>query len=281
MFKKFLPLVLASAFFSVTITSCGPDISREQADVNAVDTSDYDDDEDNVTYILPSPLQIASIFRRSGMEFVTGITNPTANTANYTGTFNRSVAMGIYSADLAYTIVNNQNQEALNYLKSVKEISNDLGLGSVFDSESFIKRFERNLGNEDSLAFVVSDLQIDMDAYLEENDKEYIAVLIFAGAWVESVYLGSKTIEKTNNQKLSSRLGEQFIILNNLTKALRAHRKSNEQISGLLQELQAIQAEFDAVVSDPDEAADLQKEHLDALTASIGLFRAKLIAGSL
>jgi hypothetical protein len=281
MYKKLISLVLTASFLATVFTSCGPDHTSDQADATADSNSADDDTDDNITYVLPSPLQIASIFRRSGMEYVSGITNPPANTANYTGTFSRSVAMGVYSADLAYTIVNNQNQEALNYLKSVKELSNELGLGSVFDSDGFVKRFESNLGNEDSLAFVVSDLQIDMDSYLEENEKEYIAVLVFAGAWIESVYLGSKTIEKSDNPKLTNRVGEQFIILNNLIKALKAHRKSNEQIPALLKELEEIQKAFDAVVSDPDEAIDLHRDHLNSLTASITELRKKITAGTL
>ncbi|MDQ3190509.1 MAG: hypothetical protein M3Q58_02860 [Bacteroidota bacterium] len=277
-------LVFSSILFSLfLLSSCDEKKAEEQPDSETIDITDDITDEENITYILPSPLQIASIFKRSGMEYVSGISNPTANAEKYTGIFSKSLAMGIYSADLAYGIVNNQTQEAMNNLKTIKNISGDLGLASVFDTESLLTRFENNLGNEDSLAYIVSDLQMDMDVYLEENQKEHLAVLIFTGAWIESMYLGSKTVEKADNKKLSNRIGEQFIILDNLIKALKSKNKANESIPLLITELEHIKTLFDSVTNETEDQSsfNIKEQDLNLLSIKIQELRLKITEGNL
>ena len=276
--------VVFTAFFillSLLIATCSPEKPRER--VVSEETEDYLSLNDEVTYILPSPLQIASIFKRSGMTYIPGITNPASNAKNYTGAFNQSLAMGVYSADLAYSIVNNQTQEALSHLKTLKDISHDLGFASVFETESIINRFENNLGNEDSLTQIISDLQMDMDIYMEENEKAHLGAIIFTGAWIESVYLGSKTIEKNNNVTLSGKVGEQFIILENLIKTLHAKRNANDKIHLLIIELQKLKKYFDTIANKEENENDpfnMREEDLNQLTSAIQSLRSKIIAGN-
>jgi hypothetical protein len=281
MLKKLLSFTLALSFVSVLFTSCGTDVTKNQAVVLDDEDAENANSEDEVTYILPSPLQIASIFKRSGMSYVSGIASNPDDINKYTGAFNKALAMGVYSADLAYTVVNKQNQESLTYLKTIRELADGIGLSSVFDSENLLSRFEKNVGNEDSLAYIISDLQIDMDAYLEENEKEHLAMLIFTGAWTESVFIGSKTVEKNNNQKITNRLGEQFVILGNLIKALQTQQKANEQIPMLIAELQTIHELFKNIVVDTESVSeDINEDQLKNLTAAVGNLRARIVEGS-
>jgi hypothetical protein len=282
MLKKLFSLSLIISTLPILFSSCGSDVTKEQAILSLDEENEEDTNaEDQITYILPSPLQIASIFKKSGMAYISGLANNPDNTNKYTGSFNKALAMGVYSADLAYTVVNKQTQESLNYLKTVRELANGVGLSSIFDSDNFLARFEKNIGNEDSLAYIISDLQIDMDAYLEENEKEHIAILIFAGAWTESVFLGSKTIENNSNQKVSNRLGEQFIVLGNLIKALQSEQKSSEKIPALITDFQAIHDLFKGIVVDTESISEeINEIQLKNLTVSVENLRKKIVEGS-
>ncbi|HET6244092.1 MAG: hypothetical protein H0V01_06140 [Bacteroidetes bacterium] len=278
----FIP-VLSAISFSLVLSSCQTEVPKENVQLET-ETVQGDLGDQNVTYILPSPLQIASIFKRSGLEYISGLTNPVSNSKNYAGIFSKSLAMGVYSADLAYGIINNQTQDALNNLKTIKDISSDLGLSSIFETETLLTRFESNMGNEDSLAYIISDLQMDMDAYLEENEKEHLAVLIFTGAWIESMYIGSKAVSKANNQKLSNRLGEQFIILDNLIKALKVKQNANESIPKLITALEDIKTNFDSFTKETEETSEaiiMKEEELKLLSSKVQDLRSKIIAGNL
>ena len=283
MINKISPVAYTLFFIlsSLLIASCSSEKPREQ--VISEETEDYLSLNDDVTYILPSPLQIASIFKRSGMTYISGVTNPPSNVDNYTDAFNQSLAVGVYSADLAYSIVNNQTQEALNHLKALKDLSHDLGFANVFETESIISRFENNLGNEDSLTHIISDLQMDMDIYMEENEKAHLAAIIFTGAWIESVYLGAKTIEKGNNVSLSGKVSEQFIILENLIKTLNAKRNANGKILLLITELQNLKKHFDTIANKEEsenEPFNIREEDLNKLTSAVQSLRSKIIAGN-
>jgi hypothetical protein len=238
----------------------------------------------SVTYILPSPLQIASIFKRSGLEYVSGLGSPPSNSTNYTGSFQKSLGLGIYSADLAYCIVNNQSQDAMNYLQTLRSLSDDLGFSVIFDAEGILSRFEKNIGNEDSLAYIIADLQLELDAYLEENEKEHLGVIIFTGAWVESLYLGSRTVQK-GNKRLADRLGEQFVILTNLTKALKVHKGQNEKIPALLVELESLKYIIEQIGSENEDEefslTDINDEGLEKISKSVEAIRAKFVNGNI
>lgn len=246
--KSFLLIFITSLFIA-----CGGDKTNQtqEKEENKTENQKENDNKekeksvsasDEVSYALPSPLQIASIFKRSGLEYDASFTNPHDRYSNYNSTFIKKVNFGIYSADLAYSVLNNQNQAAINYVKSLSELSRNLWMINVFESASTLKRFEKNIGNVDSLTSIISDFQMELDDYLSEQGLSDNSLTIFAGAWIESMYIGSKVVEKNNNVKLQKRLAEQSIILNNLIKEMEKERYDiNKE---LLNDLKSIDSHF-------------------------------------
>src|ERR1700741_4419838 len=81
-----------------------------------------------VTITLPSPLQLANIFKKSGLKYKTGIGNSPKNATKYNNSnFIRAVNLGIYSTDLAYALMNKQFDESKSYLKACQDLSTGLG----------------------------------------------------------------------------------------------------------------------------------------------------------
>lgn len=281
---SFLSMKYFSFFLSagILISSCsGEKTSEEKETVQQEEM--IEEQEASTSFILPSPLQIANIFKKSGLNYLPGITNPVENTSKYTTNFSKALALGTYSSDIAYNIVNKKPQEALNYLKVIKQLASDLGMSNVFESESLLLRFEKNIGNEDSLAYIIADLQIGFDSFLEDNEKEYLSVIIFTGAWIESMYVGSKSSEGMKNEKLYSKLGEQFNILNNLIKALEIHKESSPSIPALATELGEIKKvfiEFGFSIEDDAKEIALTEENVAKLSTSIEAVRTKFVSGN-
>ena len=86
-----------------------------------------DENEDMYNFVMPSPLQIAAIFKRAGLKYARETTNDIDNVSNYTDRVTKALNFGVYAADLSYCVLNKQPQDAVKYMKTIKTLSDDLG----------------------------------------------------------------------------------------------------------------------------------------------------------
>lgn len=279
-------IIKGSLFFAASILfiSCGNETPKdENLNITTEDTTVTVETSD-VSYSLPSPLQIASIFKKSGLKFKAGVTSQEKDPGKYTTNLNKALNLGVYSADLSYTVLNKQNQEAMNYMKLSRQLADNLGMGSVFEEGNLSKRFEKNLSNEDSLAYIIAELQMVTDMYLDENDQQQITSIVFAGAWIESMYVGSKVFDK-GDKELNNKLAEQMTILGSIIGALKAQEAKDANIASLLADLESVRAIYVELPSvknanpDSDVAMTLTDDETAQLTKKIEELRTKFIKG--
>ena len=258
--------------------SCGGDTQPPVEDEPVADTTEVEMAtevaNDEVTYMLPSPLQIVSLFKNAGLEYVGGITNPKENVNNYNSKYNQKLNFGVYAADMAYTITNNQTQESINYLNSLRELSEKIWLTDVINTMGVSERLEKNVGNEDSLVTIMADLQMDLDDYLDENGASYTGSIIFAGAWIESMYLALNG-HSNNNEKLIVRLSEQSYILENIINAVKQANEDSDY-DELVTSLEGVYSHFNEL---SDENSTLSNEKIESIKASITELRTNIING--
>jgi hypothetical protein len=244
--KAALPLkgILASALI-VSLFSCGSSTPASEPDANgtkdsALSANKVQKDE-HPSFALPSPLQIASIFKKAGLKYYPNLANPFENASKYnSGKINQALNLGVYSADLSYCTLNHQNQDSKNYMKASRDLAGQLGLSKVFEADNLANRFEKNLGAEDSLASIIAEMQMQTDMILEEREQEYVSATVFAGAWLESMYIGGKVYEKGKEKNVSARLIEQMSIAQNIIKALKAFEQKDPAITPLIADMEAI-----------------------------------------
>jgi hypothetical protein len=281
-------MVKSSLFMAASIMfiSCGSDNATDTIETPTEDTTVTVETSD-VSYSLPSPLQIASIFKKSGLKFKAGVTSQQKDPGKYTTALNKAINLGVYSADLSYTVLNKQSQEAMTYMKLCRQLADNLNMGSVFEEANLSKRFEKNLSNEDSLAYIIAELQMVTDMYLDENDQQQITSIVFAGAWIESMYVGSKVFEKGKDKELNNKLAEQMTILGSIVNALKAQQAKDANISGLVADLETVKVIYDALPSvkamNADENSEkemtLTDDEVAQLTKKIEELRTKFING--
>ena len=273
---KVAAILLATSF----LASCGSSNEQETAIVEEEMVAEgeeiTDSDIDQIDYILPSPLQIAELFKNAGLTYVSDLTNSHENVNNYNSKYDQKLNYGIYAADMAYCIMNNQTQESINSLATLKKLSEKIWMTDIMGSMGLSNRLEANVGNEDSLTYIMADLQMQMDSYLEENGMSYTGSIIFTGAWIETMYLGAKVNETLANPKLISRLSEQSIILENLMSAIKQNDDDNE-FADLLADLEKINTHFEGFNSQSEKEFSLSDEAIKGLTADITALRTKII----
>ncbi len=241
--KWTLPVALVAA-----LSSCGGEKTEEKTNTPPPDTSattnETPDSMETHSFMLPSPLRIAYLFKQSGMKYYAGLTNAKDNAKKYSTNFAQSLALGVYSSDMAYNVLNKQKDDAVGYLKLVKDLSDKIGISNVFDSESLMDRFEKNIEKEDSIMFIVSELQSKTDEFLDNNNRRSTAAVIFSGAWVESMYLGSKSAERSKDKKFYNQVLDQLGTLETLINILK-REKQDASISGLVEQLNSIKGIYD------------------------------------
>ena len=268
---------MALAFIASTfLQSCGgsheePTETTEETPVEEVVIETIEDD---VTYMLPSPLQVVSLFKNAGLEYVGGITNPKENVNNYNSKYNQKLNFGVYAADMAYAITNNQSQESINYLNAIRELSEKIWMTDVINSIGVAERLEKNVGNEDSLVSIMADLQMQLDDYLDENGSSYAGSVIFAGAWVETMFLALNG-NNNDNEKLTSRLSEQSYVVENIILAV-TQANEDKEYDDLIASLEGVKSHFNDLSGDNKV---LSNEKLDSLKTAIIELRTKIING--
>src|SRR5690606_25163038 len=140
---------------------------------------------------IPSPASTLQDMATWGVGYDNSILNDSKNSSKYTTEFQKSINLGIYNIDMAYAMVNEKGPDVLAYMKDILILSDGLGLrGAV--STMVGKRAESNLNSKDSLFKILDEIFVKSDTYLRTNERVYTAATVFAGSWIESLYLNCK-----------------------------------------------------------------------------------------
>ncbi len=286
------------AVLSFFVVSCE---NKQPKDIEVTDNIENVDTTDsrivslgNRLFSIPSPIQTAYLIQSSGVSYNKNILNNPSFSSKYSTKVSKSLNLGIYGADLGYVNLYEQTQDAITYLNACKKISDDLGITTAFTPE-FQKKFEKNLGNKDSLLSIVSDAYKLIDVYLQNNQNNDLGSLILAGGWIESLYFATTAYKTNSNEELKNRIGEQKYSLINLIKLLEMYA-NGEDFEDLLGKLRDLNDSFDKVeieyiYAKPETQKDkkltilnnktevkITKELIDEITLKITSIRNDIVA---
>jgi hypothetical protein len=201
----------------------------------------------NTLFSIPSPYQVAILIKELKIDYNRDMLNNPSKSSSYTDNFDKAINFGIYGADLGYLNIYGQTPDAINYFSVLKIMSQELGISGAFDKPT-ITRIENNMGNKDSLLYIMSNTYRKADSYLKENNRNDVGVLILAGGWIESNHiLAQIAINKNAPQDIINRIGEQKHPLDNLIKILSPYYNQSEKYASLLDGLIDLAYEFDGV----------------------------------
>jgi frataxin-like iron-binding protein CyaY len=243
--------VFTLSVLAVLAVSCGgeePTVDQIENPIEKKDPSSTQLMEiDGKVFSIPSPIQTAILIKNAGTNYNKDILNAPSKVTNYSTSFKKAVNLGIYGADLGYVTMYDQTQDAISFLTAVKSIADDLGVSSAFDLE-LVERFEKNIGNQDSLLVLVSDAYKSSDRYLKGNQQNDIGGLILAGGWIESLYFATNSAKMTDNKEIIKRIGEQKTTVYNLIKLLTPYYSKTE-FTKLIDDLMELNEIYDQVES--------------------------------
>ncbi len=231
---------------------------------------------ENVTFKLPSPLELYIFLKDDNVTFNGDILNSDDKLASYETTSVRAINFGIYASDLAYCTVFDKNQETFNYFKIVKDLADELGLIEGFDA-SMLERLDENINNSDSLYEISNDSYWNATISLESEDDLNVLPLIVAGGWIESLYIATKSLEEFSaDRETIIRIADQQLILERLIEDFDSFG-DNSPTKELHSKLIDLQMVFDELYENDDDTIMTEEQYIN-ISAAVAKLRTELIS---
>lgn len=224
-----MPLKKITSFFlaSILLVACNTKQNeKETIPQTAIEKTNSLESED-LDFVLPKFISLARSFQAAGLTYQADHTNPIANIKNYQLHNHQVLNMGVYSTDLAYCGINDKIQEARNYLIEIQRLAKESGLDAIYSENEIIKKLEKGLNNQESIEDYIYEIEDKAETYFENNDLRYVAIVQFAGAWIEGMYLGVKNPEIRNNKDLAITVADQMILVETILKGLDSYPKKD------------------------------------------------------
>ena len=201
----------------------------------------------DVVQQIPSPLEISMLLKEVGTKYDVSLLNSADNISKYNSKYKKALNLGIYGTDLGYTNIYEQNQDAIFYLNSIKDLADGLNIGQFFDFGT-IKRLATNSSNLDSLLLLTTQNFNEINAYLQDQKRANLSVLLLTGGWLEAVHLTGQISQKNpDNKALMEKIGEQKIILDNIKLLLEFYKETDPNIGDLYQDMVMLEEAFEEI----------------------------------
>lgn len=257
--KNTLLLILIAIFSSYFISSSCKKKENKNKDTVAIDSDSIliqqkIQQAKEIFYSLPAPQEVAELLtnQQNDTYFDQSLLNDLDNSNKYTTEIAQAYNLGIYSADLSYASLYEQNQIVIKYMATNKTLAGDLGIINAFDKET-IDKLQDNVNNRDQIMRIISENFMNSDAYLQESNRQDIGAMILLGGWIEGMYIATKLsdFKTSKNKKLVSSILEQKLSLELTVKFLENYKNYDglrlfyDDINGLYKIYESIPTEID------------------------------------
>lgn len=211
-----------------------------------------------IFFVLPSPIEISSLIKNSGVYFQKELLNRTENLAGYSTSSSRAIALGVYCADLSYVSLYEQYPLAMEYMNVSRNLTESLGILKSIDPEKF-RLLEDNVLNKDLIIDLVSEMYMQSNDQLREQDRYSLAALMLIGAWVESMYLATQSVrvDDKSHELLIQQILDQKLSLESIKIVLRDNQ-SDSMIQPIYLDVLQLEKLFNRSVKNAKENEDSQ-----------------------
>jgi len=184
----------------VAVVSCKPKESEKDTFTPGFSTYKADSTGTNAPeekmethYGLLTPVEICVIFNRLGVPYNNAALNPTSNSDFYLSNSKAAINTGIYGVDFGYLKMFGIGQDVINYMVTIREMSNKLGIPDHYLLEP-IKRVQNDMSNPDTITALMEKAYTDIENHLRESGRESTVGLMVMGGWVEAMYIATHLV---------------------------------------------------------------------------------------
>lgn len=174
-----------------------------------------------VLYDLPTPIEVSMLIKNWGVPYPELLNDP-ANASAYLTRKKQALNLGVYITDMSTAGLYEQTQTVLRYRHALQTLIEALGLQTVV-SKDVIQEIEDNINDKNRLLEILSDIYASAAKYLSNDDRDFYALAIMTGSWVEGMYIAVSMIDEnqpSNEGKMKQVLNENKATFDILWKAL-------------------------------------------------------------
>ena len=219
---------------------------------------------------IPSPVGSINELSAWGVDYNNALLVDAKKQLAASSEFSKALALGVFNIDMSYAMVNNKGEDVLKYMKTVVTTSDALGLKGAVD-QMVGKRAEQNLSNKDSLLKILDEIFVKSDSYLRTNERVYTASSVFAGSWIEGLYLACKLGESVTDGAAKANVWDQRFYLNNLITLMEDY-KDKKEAADLNNNFREIHKE----INDIKDPKDMNDAKFKSISAKIYALRDKV-----
>lgn len=203
-----------------------------------------------ILYTLPAPVEVASLIKESGAKYDEDLLNDINKVSTYTSNLKMALNLGIYSTDMSFANIFNQSQKTVDYITSLKQLTERLGIVQLIDEET-INKFESQQSSKDEMLNIVSEVYMNANQYLNENNRKNVAVAVMVGGWTEGLYIALNIVNSGDkmNKQLAERIIAQKLSLQTVMNILDSHNQNgyDDDLTYLAGKMQEIKTIYDEV----------------------------------
>ncbi len=244
--------------------------SKKAKEVNRMELQALENKIEENVYPLPTSAEVIKKLTDMDLGYILGSTNTPENSRNYVESYNRSVNIGVYGADLSYATLYNMQQDVIDYLSAIRTLALEQNLSKIYD-ESLYDRIKANFDNRDTLVYILTGAFDRTYAYMVDAGQANLAMLMVGGAWVEGMYLTLAVSESGGHLS-----GFESVLLDQkksfeLFEELAEPHSEDPLVSRLLGTMQPVR-EFYAGIG-----TSLTFEDIEAMKVAVNAIRSELI----
>jgi hypothetical protein len=150
-------------------------------------------EKNEIFYGLLTPTEITAIFNRLSVPYQKAALNPTGNKSLYTSNAKASINLGIYGVDFGYVKMFAMGQQMIDYILTIKDMSNKLGIPDKFLMDP-LKKIENDMSSPDTIMALMNKSYSDIENHLRVEGRESTAGLMLMGGWIEALYLTTQLL---------------------------------------------------------------------------------------
>ncbi|PIB34860.1 hypothetical protein BFP72_05295 [Reichenbachiella sp. 5M10] len=251
--------LFAVGTLAFAVTSCGNDNKKSKGELEAqaevFDKAEHEliGEIDKVVHDMPPPSEVPYLLMATGADFNGDIINSVDNASKYFNSADKAAMnLGAYATDIGYLSSYDQVQDALKYMETSQKLADQIGVSSAFELD-LMERFEKNLGNKDSLANLINYSMEVAEKKLEETDRLQMVALVLSGSYIEGLYLSCMVLDTYPEDLLPE--AQKDLILEPIVRIIIDQKESLNDVIHLLKNL-----ESDPIISDVIAEFDILKE---------------------
>lgn len=269
MMKHHVRIILSIAVGAAMVASCtqvNDNSTKTQSDTMSKVQAQAFNQAKAVFYALPSPVETATMLENLGVKFTDKFLHTTADVEKYNTTSSEALNLGIYTADMSFCALYEQNQAVIDYLATVKKLSERLGIAGFFN-DSTLQTFQNNINNKNKIINSISESYSQSTSFLDEQERTEIASTVIVGGWIETLHLTLNMLKdvdlKSNKADVNDIMLNQQFTLEDLIGMLELF-KDDPQIAKLEDKLLQLKKTFDTTIH-----GELTQEQIETLEKSV------------